>query len=152
MSVSPKLRKQILVELEQLNLLMRRHSSLMSKCRTESPNNVEIDALATLLHSFYTGMENLFKRIGLELDGNTLKGESWHAQLLNAMATPGPSRPSIISPALRDELRAYLDFRHVFRHAYSHELQWTKMAPLVMNAAKTLQRFEAAIQSFLDSD
>jgi len=70
-------------------------------------------------------------------------------QLLNAMAAAGPSRPSLISSALRDELRVYLEFRHVFRHAYSHELQWTKMAPLVMNAELILRQLELDIKRFL---
>ena len=76
MSASLKLRRQISLELEQLNLLLKRHSGLIEKCRTETPSIVEIDALAALLHSFYTGMENLFKRISVEIDGGAFKGEA----------------------------------------------------------------------------
>jgi hypothetical protein len=39
----------------------------------------------------------------------------------------------------------------VFRHAYSHELQWTKMAPLVLNREKVLRRLEAEIHDFMAS-
>jgi len=54
-----KLKKQIHLELEQLDLLLKRYRNLIEKCRTEAPTEIEIDALATLLHSFYTGVENI---------------------------------------------------------------------------------------------
>ena len=70
-----------------------------------------------MLHSFYNGVENIFKRIALELDGQLPNSRTWHRDLLNAMARPGPSRRAVISEELRDHLNEYLNFRHVFRSA-----------------------------------
>jgi len=121
--VSDKLQKQILVELEQLRRLLRIHQPLLEKCRKTPPNEIELSALAAMLHSFYTGIENIFKRVAVEMDDGPPAGEIWHRRLLDSMAQQGTVRPALLGTALRDLLRGYLDFRHVFRHAYTHELQ-----------------------------
>jgi hypothetical protein len=117
LSASPKLEKQVRTELEELALLLGRHPGLLEKCRTEAPTNLELDALASMLHTFYTGVENIFKRVSLEVDGTLPTGPSWHVLLLDAMASPSDSRAAVIDVGLRKTLRGYLDFRHVFRHA-----------------------------------
>ena len=53
-----------------------------------------------MLHSFYTGVENIFKRIALEIDGELPSGDYWHRQLLERMTEPGMSRPAVISAEL----------------------------------------------------
>lgn len=49
-------------------------------------------------------------------------------------------------------LKDYLDFRHVFRQAYSFEIQWDKMEPLVLNCEQVLLELEAELQTFLQSE
>lgn len=65
--MSPKLAKQINVEREQLRRLIAIHSKLLVNCASHIPNDIELSALAALLHSFYTGVENIFKRVRLSL-------------------------------------------------------------------------------------
>ena len=144
-----KLQKQIAVEKESLNHLVEVHRPLLSKCTSTPPDAIELSALASMLHSFYTGMENLFKRIEILVDGKSWHGKTWHTQLLNSMAKPGQNRPAVISESLRVQLRTYLDFRHVFRHAYSFELRWDKMAPLVSECENTLQLLHVELDDFL---
>lgn len=43
---------------------------------------------------------------------------------------------------------AYLQFRHVFRHAYLFHLRWEKMAPLVLHCEQLLADLEAALDLF----
>lgn len=118
----PRLRKQFDVEREQLHHLLDVHKPLLEKCISEEPTDIELSALATMLHSFYTGIENIFKRIAVEIDSAPPVGETWHRDLLSAMAVPTKNRTAVISESLRDRLRDYLEFRHVFRHAYSIEM------------------------------
>ena len=106
-------------------------------------------ALAGFLHTFYTGVENLFKRVEVQLDKKMSDGASWHSQLLERMAQPSANHPPVISEKMRDMLRQYLNFRHVFRHAYSFELQWTKMAPLISESSNTFQLLEADLKRFI---
>jgi len=128
---------------------MNRHPDLLAKGPHAHPTTVEIDAIAALLHSFYTGVENLFKRISIALDGGFPKSPAWHIQLLDSMARPTENRGAVISSDLRTALRTYLDFRHVFRHAYTFELNWSKMAPLVVDCPATFRKLEQELTRFL---
>jgi len=144
-----RLRKQTELEFEQLNRLLETHRPLLEKCANTAPNEIELSALAALLHSFYTGIENLFKRIAVEIDAAPPRGESWHRQLLDAMSRAGDLRKPAISPALRDRLREYLEFRHVFRQAYAFQLRWDKLRSLVMGCEATLRLLETELENFL---
>jgi hypothetical protein len=146
-----RLRKQVAVECEQLNYLVEVHRPLLVKCATTAPNNIELSALAAMLHSFYTGIENIFKRVAVELDGAPPRGEYWHRELLDAMRHSSAVRPAVISAPLRDRLMEYLEFRHVFRQAYSFQLRWDKMSPLVLGCEETLRQLEAELDVFLRS-
>lgn len=148
MSAWPDLKKQIAVELESLNRLVDVHRELLVRCRSTSPSAIEISALSALLHSFYTGVENLFKRVALALDDGLPRSEGWHMRLLDRMAEPGARRPAMISGALRERLHGYLAFRHVFRHAYTYELRWTKMAALALDVEDTLRAVECEAKQF----
>lgn len=148
--MSDRLQKQIGVEREQISLLLDQHRSLLQKCSSEKPTPIERSALAAMLHCFYTGIENIFKRIAVECDEHPPRGGTWHSDLLGAMAEPTQIRPATISPELRDRLREYLNFRHVFRHAYSFNLRWEKMAHLVLECEKTWSEFEAQVKTFLE--
>lgn len=143
--MSDKLHKQITVELQQLNHLLDVHRPLLDKCASDAPNEIEISALAAMLHSFYTGIENIFKRIVLESGGTLPSGEAWHRELLDVLSNPDQARAAVISTPLRDRLREYLRFRHVFRQAYSFELRWDKMASLVLECAETLRLLESEL-------
>ncbi len=67
--MSPRLRKQIEVERQQLRQLLETHDPLLTRCASSSPDATELLALAAMLHSFYTGIESTFRRISIELDG-----------------------------------------------------------------------------------
>jgi hypothetical protein len=49
---------------------------LLAQCRNTAPTEIELSALAALLHSFYTGVENIFKRVTVELDGEPVHGDA----------------------------------------------------------------------------
>lgn len=82
--MSDKLRKEVDVERQQLNRLIDEHRTLLDSCASSQPNAIELSALATFLHSFYSGIENSLKRIAIEIDGSVPSGDAWHRQLLNA--------------------------------------------------------------------
>jgi hypothetical protein len=144
-----KLRKQVATELEQLRRLLETHRSLLNRSSGSIPSAIELSALAAMLHSFYNGVENVLKRIAIEIDGAVPTGEFWHRDLLDAAIRPGASRPPAISEELGERLGEYLDFRHFFRHAYTFNLNWERMQALVSDCEATLRRFEAELQSFL---
>jgi hypothetical protein len=150
-SVWPELKEEIELELAQLWRHLEILASLREKIEQTEPNTVEVMALATFLHAFYNGVENVFKRVSIHLNGGPPRGEIWHSRLLDRMAQPGKNRPALISHFLRERLRYYLNFRHMFRHAYSFELQWSKMAPLVLEVQEVLRQLEAELEIFMQA-
>lgn len=144
-----KLRKQVAVEQEQLDRLLETHRSLLNKCVDAAPNAIELSALAAMLHSFYTGIENIFKRITVELDGAPPSGEFWHRELLDVITRTSKARPPAISVSLRGRLMEYLEFRHMFRQAYAFDLRWEKMRSLVLGCEDTLRLLQVELESFL---
>jgi len=144
-----RLSKQVAVELAQLRRLLDSHHALLDRTRKEPPDAIGLSALAAMLHSFYNGVENIFKRVATELDGGLPESEAWHRRLLNSMAGPTSARPAVITAALRDKLCRYLDFRHFFRHAYTFDLRWAKMERLVGEVGSTLGEFRAQLAAFL---
>ncbi len=144
-----KFRKQQAAEREQLQRLLSGMQQLLAKCRDTAPTEIELSALAATLHSFYTGVENIFKRVAVELDGAPVRGDAWHRELLLRMKTPALRRPALLSEELHDTLPEYLRFRHVFRSAYSFDLDWRKMSPLTLRLEETFQKLENALDDFL---
>ena len=149
--MSDKLRKQVDVERQQLNRLIDEHRSLLDSCASREPTAIEVSALATFLHSFYSGIENSLKRIAIEMDGGVPSGDAWHRQLLSVMTSATDLRPPVLSNTLYETLSEYLAFRHFFRQAYSFHFNWFKMSGLVSNAEPTLRLFETEVASFLDA-
>ena len=144
-----KFRKQQAAEREQLARLLATMQPLLARCRETAPTDIELSALAAALHSFYTGVENIFKRVAVELDGQPPQGEAWHRDLLRRMTTGTVNRPALLSTKLHDALLDYLRFRHVFRNAYSFDLDWAKLSPLVLQWEETFRQVEAALDVFI---
>lgn len=141
-------RQKTELELALLRRLLQAHSELLSRANGEELDGAELLASAAIVHSLYNGVENIFKRIALEIDGALPNGQKWHSDLLLQMEKEKDIRPAVISTDLRLRLGEYMDFRHVFRHAYSFDLQWAKMHGLVVNCEDTLQRLTAELEVF----
>ncbi len=77
------------------------------------------------------------------------KSFMWHTALLNTLANPIGGRPAILSKELHVSLGEYLSFRHLFRHAYLHELQWSKMRTLVEDLEKVILSFTCEINNYV---
>lgn len=110
-----KLTKQVEAELTELRRLLTNYDELLEQCRSQTPTLVEIAALAAFLHSFYNGIENMLKRVAVEIDGSVPSGDSWHRDLLDQVTRAEEKRPAAISQGLRSRLNQYLAFRHLFR-------------------------------------
>jgi hypothetical protein len=78
--LSEKLARQIEVELTQIEQLLAVYRHLIAKCREKQPDLIELSALGAMLHAYYTGIENIFKRVLVETGGTMPKGEYWHTE------------------------------------------------------------------------
>jgi len=93
---------------------------------------VYLDSTALNLHSFYSGLERLFELIARYLDGNLPSGETWHRDLLQAMACDvADVRPALIDPDSATALDEFRRFRHLVRNVYTANLVPEKAAGLL---------------------
>ena len=67
----PELREEIELELAMLREHLRTFVELRKAAAVSEPGQVEVMALAGMLHGFYNGVENLFKRVAIHCDGET---------------------------------------------------------------------------------
>lgn len=147
--MSDRLAAQVQLEWDQLHRLLDRHRRLLNACTLREPDDIEISALAAVLHSLYNGIENILKRIAIESGDPPLNREYWHKYLLDAMAQATDKRTAVISRELRAQLLEYMEFRHVFRHAYVFDLRWAKMDHLVLHCEEVLHRLENEVNQFM---
>ena len=143
------LRRLIIRELEEIDALLAKSSSLLETPINTEPSFERIAALSAILNSFYTGLERIFERIAKEIDTRKPEGERWHIELLNQLARQTESRPAVISEDSRQRLRDYLAFRHRSRHAYAHYLVWDSMAQLVAGTSQTWNIVHSEILQFV---
>ena len=81
-----ELRERVALERRQIHRLVRVHRALLDKFAASPPDEIELSALAARFHSFYNGLENIFKRVTLELGDPMPGSESWHKELLDSMS------------------------------------------------------------------
>ncbi len=148
MSANPLL-TQVTFEISQLDQLFAIYGDLLLRVTQQTPDLVEITALASVLHSFYNGLETIFLSIARHYDRQVPTGDRWHRDLLVQMAQPTPNRASVLSAELVKTLTEYQGFRHFYRHSYSFFLSWDKMKPLVLNIYPTWQTTRTELEALL---
>lgn len=145
------LHQEIQLELDNLTRLARSTKALLARLPAQ-PDEYEIRSIGSLLHDFYSGVERIFERIAVRLDGDLPAGPSWHTYLLQRMTSPwAEARPAVIDRALATALSDYLRFRHLFRHTYGFALQWDKCQGLAEGMMETLEALQTQVMAFLSS-
>ena len=147
----PKLVEQINFELDQIRQLLAESGEIIEASRSQAPSAANRWALGAVLHAFYNGVENIFRRISAAYDGKPEKDGQWHIDLLTQMNEANAKRNAVISGDLLNILKKYLGFRHLFRSIYTHELKWEPMTELVFGLESTAAVFELEIQHFCAS-
>jgi predicted nucleotidyltransferase len=145
------LQQEVQLELDNLTRLVRSTQALLARLPAQ-PGEDEIRSIGSRLQDFYCGVERIFERIAVRLNGDLPAGPSWHTYLLRRMTSPwAEARPAAIDRALATRLLDYLRFRHLFRHTYGFDLEWEKCRPLAEGMAETLEALQAQLMAFLGS-
>ncbi len=136
-------------ELAQIEQLLEVYADLFTRVQQRPPDLVEITAVASVLHSFYNGLENIFLAIAKGCDHQVPTGAQWHRDLLAQMMQVTEHRSRVLSAALTQKLRNYLGFRHVYRHSYAFFLEWTELRELVTALPAIWMQMKAELALFL---
>ena len=138
------------MEISKIDNLIDKSSVLYEKCKLEEPDFVELNAIGSILHSYYNGLESIFCFIYKSLENKSLAGNMWHSDLFTYTFSATDTHKQILSDDLKNDLKEYLGFRHVFRHSYGYELDWTRLYPLFAKLSSNWQVVKQQIQNFLD--
>ena len=106
-------------------------------------------AIAKNLADCYQGIENIFRRIALDVDVDMPQGERWHKQLLEQMAAPKAERPPVISQMTFARLQELLEFRHVYNNIYGEELAYEKTAENAKRVGDLFAMFSEELETFI---
>lgn len=134
------LRERVEAELEQVEQALR---ELPAARRISKLSVLELAGTASLLSSFYHGVENILKQALLASGVALPTGGAWHRDLLQAACAQG-----IVSTGTRDRLAPYMAFRHFFTHSYGFELEPERMRPLLDAVRPVHIRFAAEARQF----
>lgn len=127
------IKQQIQFKIEEIDRLFVEYELIFKKIELQEPDLFDMTILGSILHSFYNGVENIFEIIAKNIDNSIPVGNKSHQELLQQMAIKNEERKAIISEELYIQIREYATFRHFYRHAYSFQLNWNKMKPLIDN-------------------
>lgn len=121
---------QITLEIEQIDRLFSVYAGLLQPGQQLSPNEVELAALGSILHSFYNGLENIFLAVAKRIDRQVPADTQWHKDLLTQISRATDNRTAVISEELAQKLAKYMGFRHFYRHTYAFFLDWNEVEKL----------------------
>lgn len=146
------LREEVAIETERLAAIIRELAALDYDLARREPTVREKAAAAVFLAQFYTGVENILKRICHFNKIPLPSGETWHIELFKLFCAPAYTPlPELFDTQLATALAPFRKFRHVVYHGYAIELDWLRMREGMMSAAEVWTRFQARLTEYLDT-
>lgn len=142
-------KEKINLEISKIDTLVSKSSLLLTKCKNTEPDFFDLNAAGSILHSFYNGLESIFKLIHKATDGTPLSSTMWHSELFHSIFKETENRKSVLSHDLEEPLKEYLGFRHVFRHSYGYELDWERLNPLFSGMPEIWQKNKKSLIEFI---
>lgn len=146
----PRLAERIRLEMADLELTLDCVATGVIRAK-QYQDDIYLDAIALNLHAFYTGMERLFEKIAVVVDGQLPQGANWHKVLLMQMGRDVPGlRPAVISEEIFVFLDEYRGFRHVVRNIYTYKFDPIRIDTLAQNAKHLFEQLKREMLAFAD--
>jgi hypothetical protein len=147
-----ELKAEIAIEFDALRQVVSELEALRSDVSGREPTVRERTAAAAFLAQFYSGIENILKRLsrfhGVELPA----GENWHLDLFKRFCAPGQSPlPVLFNEALASQIGPFRRFRHVVHHGYGFQIEWDRMREGVDHVADVMVNFRERVQAHLET-
>lgn len=120
--------------------------------RREGTSPAHLESLGYQLHNLYCAFEDLFKIVASTFENQVTSRAHYHTELLKRMTMSiAGVRPALLADEtayLLDNLRS---FRHLFRHAYAHEIDPSKIQLVLASAMQLREQYRKDVGNFLDS-
>jgi hypothetical protein len=143
---------EIAIELEALEATVVELLMLQRDVARREPTVREKAAAAAFLAQFYSGIENILKRISRYHDVPLPTGETWHVDLFQRFCSPShPALPALFDETLASALAPFRRFRHVALHSYGFQLDWSRMAEGVARVQDVFSQFKVSLFDYLDT-
>jgi hypothetical protein len=147
-----RLRKEVLLELDELSAVASEIDSLLNDTQDRTGTVRECTAAGGFLAQYYGGIENILKRFVKALDGELPSGDEWHIRLVGMFAEGTTSgMPVLFGKPLATTLGQLRRVRHVVRNAYGRELTWDRLVPAMQASTQILPQLRTAFLSALDT-
>ena len=146
------IKEQIEFKINEIDRLFIEYDLIFEKIKIRKPDLFDMTILGSVLHSFYNGLENIFEIIAKNIDGVIPTGNKSHQELLHQMASENSKRDEVIDEKLYIKLREYATFRHFYRHAYSFQLNWEKMKPLIDNIFEVWNEVKISLEKIIKKE
>ncbi len=145
-----ELKAEIAIEFDALRQVASELEALRSDVAGRDPTVREKTAATAFLAQFYTGIENILKRLS-RFHGVALpSGENWHLELFRRFCPPGhPPLPVLFDDALTRQLGPFRRFRHVVHHGYGFQIEWDRMREGVAQVGRVLAAFHDRVEAHL---
>lgn len=143
-------KEQIEFKINDIDRLFLEYELIFKKVENNVPDLFDMTILGSVLHSFYNGLENIFEVIAKNIDKDMPTGNKSHQELLHQMASENANRREVINEKIYLSLREYATFRHFYRHAYSFQLNWEKMKPLVKSLMNVWSEVKLSLKNFIN--
>ena len=122
---------------------------IQSRLGTFARSAEGVDSMGYQLHNLYGAFEQLFEETARFFENRVDEG-SYQADLLRRMQLEIPGiRPALLSAKTGSGLDELRRFRHLFRHAYTADLDPGRVADLAAKATRIQGGFERDFKQFM---
>ena len=105
--------------------------------------------MAKRVSDCYMGMENIFRRIALDVDLRIPDGSRWHKELLTQMSEPQAERQPVISKTTFENLQEFLAFQYLFIRFDTDELDYEKTEQKAKQITMLFENISAELDIFI---
>ncbi|MCK4357556.1 MAG: hypothetical protein KAW92_02200 [Candidatus Cloacimonetes bacterium] len=146
-----ELYKEIEIELGNIEQTINELNSLLKDLQERKPTTREITSAGAFLAQFYSGIENILKRICKFHKVMLPKGNLWHVELFKRFQSPSyKSLPTLFDESFASQLAPYRKFRHVFFHGYGFQLDWNRIKQGIEEVGEVFIIFKKKIYHYIE--
>lgn len=144
--------EEINIELEFIETTVQELLALQNDLAGREPTVREKTAAAAFLAQFYTGIENILKRICRFHAVPLPTSANWHVDLFKRFCLPPDEPlPCLFDDTLASDLEPFRRFRHIVHHSYSFQLDWNRMKEGVASVAEVFLRLKSRLFHYLQT-